>query len=376
MNKTKKPKIVIAMSGGVDSSVAAIILRKAGFEVTGVFLRLYDSPRFKEGEKRTKKIAKILKIPIRVLDLRKEFKKAVIGHFLKEYKAGRTPNPCVVCNKEIKFGLLLKKALEMGADYLATGHYALARVVPKREIKNFTPLDMKLSNRVEIKNYELLRGRDKNKDQSYFLWKLNQNQLKRILFPVGGYTKTQVKKLAKKFKLPVFEALESQEICFIQAETKDFLKKHIKQKPGRIVDSSGKIIGQHRGLAFYTIGQRKEIGLPGGPFWVFAKDLERNILIVTRKEKDLYKKELICQDVSWVSGKEPKLPLKIKAKIRYRSTPTPAVIKKCKPKAKVCSLMFDRPQRAITLGQSVVFYQGNQILGGGIIKEVVFDWNK
>jgi len=359
----KELKIIVAMSGGVDSSVAAALLKKQGCDVAGVFMRLYDSPRFREGEKRAKKVAGILKIPIRVLDLRKEFKKVVIDHFLEEYKRGRTPNPCVVCNKEIKFGLLLKKALEMGADYLATGHYAR-----KREIKNHPA-----ESGTKIKNYELLRGRDKNKDQSYFLWRLNQNQLKHILFPVGDYTKTQVRKLAKKFKLPVFEAPESQEICFISDSIGNFLAQHIKPKPGRIVDSSGKIIGQHRGLAFYTIGQRKGIGISGGPHYVLKKDLRRNVLIVIKSKKDLNKKELTAEKVNWVLGRVPKLPLKIKAKIRYRSTPAPAVIKKCKPKAKVCSLTFDRLQRAITPGQSVVFYQGNQILGGGIIKEVVFD---
>ena len=308
------------MSGGVDSSVAAALLKRAGFNVEGIFLKLYDSPRFKDGEKRAKKIAKILGIPLRILDSRKEFKKTVIGYFLREYKRGRTPNPCVICNKKIKFNF---------RGWLATGHYV---------------------RKVDSK---LLRAKDKEKDQSYFLWMLNQKQLKRILFPVGNYTKAEVKKLARKFRLPVFAAPESQEICFTPPR--------IKQKRGRIVDTGGKILGQHQGLAFYTIGQRKGIGLSGGPYWVLDKDFKRDFLIVTKNEKDLYKKELICENVNWLSGKEPKLPLKVKAKIRYRHKPASAKIYKNH------KVIFNQPQRAITPGQSVVFYRGQELLGGGII---------
>lgn len=339
-------KIIVAMSGGVDSSVAAALLKRAGFEVIGVFMKLVDVPRFREGKKVAREVAKNLKIPFLVLDLRKEFKKRIINEFLKEYRTGRTPNPCVICNREIKFNFLFKKARKLNANYVATGHYA------------------------QLKQGKLLRGKDKEKDQSYFLWQLNQKQLKHILFPVGDHTKAQVRKLAKKFKLPVFTVPESMEICFIQTPSlrsvNDFLARHIKQKSGKIVDTKGKIIGQHQGLAFYTIGQRKGIRLSGGPYWVLDKNIKKNLLIVTRNENDLFKKELIAKKVNWISGKKPKLPLKIKAKIRYRHTAASTIITKTLS-PKTYHLKFNRPQRAITPGQSVVFYKGQEVLGGGII---------
>jgi tRNA-specific 2-thiouridylase len=297
-------KVIVAMSGGVDSSVSAALLKRAGFDVEGVFLRLFHSAKFTEAAKRAKKVAQILKIPFRILDLQKQFKKKIINCFLKESEAGLTPNPCVVCNKEIKFGFLLK----LGADLVATGHYA------------------------RLKNGRLFRAKDKNKDQSYFLWKLGQRQLRRVLFPLGNYTKDEVRKLAKKFKLPIFGAAESQDICF--------------KIPSR--------------LTFYTIGQRKGIGLSNGPFWVFGRDAKKN-LILTKNEKDLYKKELFFKKANWLAGKSPKFPLKVKAKIRYRSKLASAVVYKNN------RVVFSRPQRAITPGQSIVFYKNQELLGGGII---------
>ena len=361
----RKKRVVCAMSGGLDSSVAAALLKRAGpapeqarygvnFDVIGVFMRLYDLPNFKEGEKKARKVASVLKIPFLSFDLREEFKKKIIDYFLKEYKKGLTPNPCVVCNKEIKFGLLLEKAKNLGADFLATGHYA--RKQPTTY--NLQPT-----------TYKLLSAKDKEKDQSYFLWQLNQKQLKHILFPVGNYTKKQVRELAKKFKLPVSNIKESQEICFIKnTNINEFLKSRIKTNKGKIITTKGKVIGEHQGLYFYTIGQRKGIKLPGGPFYVLDKDLKKNLLIVTKNEKDLYKKELICQNINWLSGKEPKLPLKVKAKIRYRHQPATATISRLKHK--VYSLRFARSQRAITPGQSVVFYKNNEVLGGGIIEKI------
>jgi len=372
-------KVVVAMSGGLDSSVAAALLKKAGFEVIGVFMKLADLPKFRESEKRAKKIAKILKIPFLVSDLRKEFKKRIVDYFLEGHKKGITPNPCVVCNKEIKFGLLLEKALALDADFIATGHYARKQ---------------KIENRKQKIEYKLLKAKDKNKDQSYFLWMLNQKQLKRILFPIGDYTRKEVENLARKFKLPVLKAKKSVEICFIKttlgeedksssspfakARVNDFLSKYLKSKPGQIVDVRGKVLGKHRGLHFYTIGQRKGIGLPGGPYYVLNKDLKKNLLIVTKNEKDLYKKELIAKNVNWISGKVPEFPLKIKAKIRYRHQSALAVITKTL-NPKTYTLKFEKSQRAITPGQSVVFYlprsspkamvwgKGEELLGGGII---------
>jgi tRNA-specific 2-thiouridylase len=391
-------KVLVLMSGGIDSSVAAALLKKEGFEVIGAFMRLANLPRFDEAKERAKKVAKILKIPFYVFNLEKEFKKKIIDYFLKEYKAGNTPNPCVLCNKEIKFGLLLEKALKLDADFVATGHYV-------RKIQN-SKIKMQNEN-LKCKIFKLLRAKDKSKDQSYFLWMLNQEQLKRILFPIGSYTKEEVRNFAKKFKLPVLKAKKSVEICFIEKTVNEFLKKYLKKKSGLIVEKiSGKnqkkhsnilqnvrildgyrILGKHEGLWFYTIGQRKGIGLSGGPFWVLEKNLEKNLLIVTRNEKDLLKGELFCKNVNWISGREPrplgearpfgaaKLPLKVKAKIRYRQEladatvyPTFAHLRKCANiKNKIYKVIFKKPQRAITPGQSVVFYKGEEVLGGGII---------
>ena len=371
-------KVVVAMSGGVDSSVAAALLKGAGFDVMGIFMKFWAEPKKSESagfnrccsleaERRARKVAKILKIPFYVFNFEKEFKKKIVDYFLAEYKKGQTPNPCVTCNKEIKFGLLLEKALRLDADFVATGHYArLWQENPKS--KNQNP------------KIRLLNANDKEKDQSYFLWQLNQKQLKHILFPAGDYTKSEVRNLAKKFKLPVLKARKSVEICFIQTTINDFLARHLKQEPGKINYSSPdveqQIIGQHRGLWFYTIGQRKGIGLAGGPYYVLDKDLKKNLLIVTKKEKDLYKKELQVRNVNWISGNVPKLPLIVKAKIRYRHKAATAIISR-RLKSKVYSLKFKVAQRAITPGQSVVFYspaevstkagKGQELLAGGII---------
>ena len=359
-NSRKNEKVVIAMSGGIDSSVAAALLKRAGFNVISVFMKFWSEPEKNglvgasnrccspEAEIRARKVAKILKIPFYVFNFSKEFKKRIVDYFLEGYKKGITPNPCVVCNKEIKFGILLEKILKLDANFLATGHYVRKVQDPKSKIQ------------------KLLRAKDKNKDQSYFLWMLNQNQLKRILFPIGNYTRKEVENLAKKFKLPVLRARKSVEICFVETTINDFLKKYLKEKPGKIVDKKGKILGEHKGLWFYTIGQRKGIKLSGGPYWVLDKDLKKNLLIVTKNEKDLYKKELICKNVNWISGIEPTLPLKVKAKIRYRHKPALAIINRTS-KPKVYSLKFKVAQRAITPGQSVVFYKGEKVLGGGII---------
>lgn len=358
-------KVIIAMSGGIDSSVAAALLKRGGFDVVGVFMRFWMAPEkdgligawnkccSPEAESRARKVAKILRIPFYVFNFEKEFKERIVDYFLAGYKKGITPNPCVVCNKEIKFGLLLEKALKLDANYVATGHYARKIQNPKSKI------------------FKLLMAKDKNKDQSYFLWMLNQKQLKRILFPIGDYTRSEVEKLAKKFKLNfLLNIPKSIEICFIRTTINDFLKRYLKSKPGPIICSSPgdeqMVIGSHRGLWFYTIGQRKGIGLAAGPYYVLDKDLKKNILIVTKNENDLLKNELICKNVNWISGKEPKLPLKIKAKIRYRQKLASATINS-KLKAKSYKIVFEKPQRAITPGQSVVFYKGQELLGGGII---------
>jgi len=350
------------MSGGIDSSVAAALLKRAGFDLIGVFMKFWSESKENdlvknrnkrcslEAETRARKIANMLKIPFYVFNFEKEFKDKVVNYFLRESAVGLTPNPCVVCNKEIKFGLLLKKALTLNANYVATGHYVRISRTKNKKSKTL---------------YKLLRAKDKNKDQSYFLWQLSQKQLRYILFPIGEYTKTQVRFLAKKFKLPVFKTKESQEICFVQNTVEKFLKKYLKQKPGKIIDTKGKILGRHQGLFFYTIGQRKGLNLSGGPYYVLEKDSKKNVLIVTKNENDLYKKELIARAINWISGKPPKLPIKVKVKIRYRHQLSQAVIKLLNQKT--LKVFFNKPQRAITPGQSIVFYKGEELLGGGII---------
>jgi len=349
-------RVLVALSGGVDSSVAAALLRKQGFNVIGVFMRLNDFS--KESENKARKVAKILNIPFRILDLRKEFKEEVINYFIEGYKKGVTPNPCVVCNKKIKFAFLLKEASRLRVDFIVTGHYA------------------KKTYNSQLKTYNLLKGKDKNKDQSYFLWKLAQKELKNILLPLGDYTKVEVKKLAKKLKLPVFSAPESQEVCFIKDNINVFLKRYIKLKEGDIIEQpafafsklrrgGGKFLGKHKGLPLYTIGQRKGISLSGGPHYVSGFDPKKNNLIVTKNQKDLSRKELVVKDVNWISDKTPKLPMKAMVKIRYRSKSELAIIYKAlNTKYKI---LFAKPQRAITPGQSAVFYRGEELLGGGII---------
>jgi len=361
MSRTKKNiKIVMAMSGGVDSSVSAALLKKAGFNVVGVMMKFWKEGAdgknrccSVESEKLARLVAKEIGIPFYVVNAEKEFKKKVVDYFIKEYKAGNTPNPCVVCNKEIKFGLLIDKALKMGADFVATGHYAT------------------------IKQGKLFKGRDKEKDQSYFLWQLNQKQLSRVLFPVGGYTKPEVRKLAKEFNLPTAETPESQEVCFVQDTTNNFLKKYIKNPPagglGKITDKTGNILGEHHGLWFYTIGQRKALEIQQGPayakasagkpLYVVEKNFKKNILVVSKNKKDLLKKELVAENVNWILPQ--KLPLSAEVKIRYKSKLAKAKLSKSGRAVKV---IFEKPQQAITPGQSVVFYSGKELLGGGVIK--------
>ncbi|MFZ3054824.1 MAG: tRNA 2-thiouridine(34) synthase MnmA [Minisyncoccales bacterium] len=338
--KNQNKKVIVAFSGGVDSSTSTLLLRMKGFDVSAVFMRLTDSPYFKFAEERANKLAKSMDVPFSVLDLRKEFKKTIIDYFIKGYADGITPNPCVMCNKEIKFGLLLKHALEMKADYIATGHYVVTTV--KGGI------------------VRIYQSKDSRKDQSYFLWKLNQKQLSKVIFPVGKQTKDVTRSIAKENKLASASFPESQEVCFVKEVNGEYLQRYIKKKKGDIVDKKGNVLGSHEGIYFYTIGQRRGIGLAGGPYWVVSKNIKKNRLVVSADEKDLLSAEVKFKNVNWISGKSSEFPLKIKAKIRYGHKPSSGILYKNK-------VIFDKKQRAATPGQSIVFYKGKEMIGGGVI---------
>jgi tRNA-specific 2-thiouridylase len=350
MSRVKNKKVIVAMSGGVDSSVAAVLLKEQGYQVEGIFMRLGIAGD-DESEKNARAVTKKLGIKFRVVNLSREFKKKIINYFISEYEKGRTPNPCVECNKEIKFGILMDKVLKNKTDFIATGHYA------------------RLQN--DSVSYKLLKAVDKNKDQSYFLYNLNQKKLKRCLFPLGDYTKDEVRKIARKYKFEIHNQKESQEICFIQDKYYgDFLKRYLKLKTGNIVDENNNILGKHKGLPLYTIGQRRDIGIGGtGPYYVIGMNRRKNQLVVSndKNNKKLFSKKIIIKKVNWISGDIPKLPLKIKAKSRYRMDERSAIVDKIKNKY---IIKFSKPQRAIMLGQSVVFYKRNEVLGGGIIEKI------
>ena len=373
-----KKRIAVAMSGGVDSSVAAKLLRDQGHEVVGIFLHFWKEnqpPLLKGGRgdfenkccsaqalADARLVADKIGIPLYTLNFAGVFKKQVVDNFLDEYSKGQTPNPCVRCNKLVKLGYLIKQAKKLGFDYVASGHYARLR----REFPISKSQFPKKVNKKLI--YKLYKARDENKDQSYFLYTFDQKELAHLLFPLGNYTKTQVRGLAKKFKLPVAEKKESQEICFTPGKShNEFLKRHLKLKPGAIKTMSGKIIGRHQGLPLYTVGQRKHIAIGGtGPYYAAKMDYKKNILYVVNdgNDKILYKNKLIFKNVNWLTGVEPKLPFKCQAVIRYRHKPVKCAVIKV---GKNYQVKFAKAQRAITPGQSVVFYSGQEILGGGII---------
>lgn len=359
-------KVAVAMSGGVDSSVsAALAVDKYGTDnVFGLTMKLFCYSEGQEARGSRLDAAKSccsldaindaaavcmqLGIPHYVVNLEKEFETDIIHNFVTEYEQGRTPNPCVRCNSLIKFKHLLVKAQELGADLLVTGHYAQIHE------KNGT--------------YHLLKGADEAKDQSYFLYNLNQAQLAHIWFPLGELTKTETRKLAEKYALKTANKTESQDICFVTTTTQDFLSGRIKVTPGNIVDKTGKILGKHEGLPFYTIGQRK--GLGGGftePMYVTSLNLVKNELVVGREE-ELYAGEMVVTDVTWVhEASSLQLPVELDVKIRYNSEAASASLRGGKGDAAI-SVNFHKPQKAITPGQTAVFYLGDEVVGGGIIE--------
>lgn len=351
INRKKPSKVFMALSGGVDSAVGAALLQQAGYQVAGCFMRLSNDQErpqdclVSEAEDRARRLANYLDIPFFVFDLRSQFDRLIIQPFLKDYQRGLTPNPCVFCNNLIKLELFWTQAEEKGADFMATGHYVCRREKKQR--------------------WELHRGVDKQKDQSYFLWRLNQEQLSRTLFPLGRYRKHQVRRLAQKWHLPIQKVAESMEVCFVPRSIDEYLSHHLDFQPGPIIDDQGQLIGQHRGLPLYTVGQRKKIGLTGGPYYVRDKDIEKNILLVTKDKRTLETRYLFCNQLNWLDGQPPRFPITVKAKVRYRHSL--AMAKLDRQDTGRCRVDFRSPQLAVTAGQSVVFYRGSKLIGGGVI---------
>lgn len=354
------------MSGGVDSSVAAALLKSAGHDVTGVTMRLVDLPtEFCRAEglrsccgrravEDAHRVALSLKIPHYVADMRVPFEKLVIADFCREYARGRTPNPCVLCNRLIKFDLLLRKARELGADLLATGHYARIERASRRG------------------GYLLKKGLDAAKDQSYFLYAMGQEELSRTLFPLGGRTKTEVRRIAKRMGLAVADKSESQEICFVPDDDyAGFLKDRVPDafRPGPVVDLDGRVIGKHNGIAHFTIGQRRGMGVAASErLYVVSVNAASNT-VVAGPDEALRSTGLFASGVSYVSGVRPDGPFKARVKIRYRHKEAEAVVTPVG--ASGAQVAFAVPQRAVAPGQSVVFYRRGTILGGGTIESAV-----
>ena len=350
-------KVVVAMSGGVDSSVAAALLKQQGYEVISMMLRLWSEPG-KEDSNRcctpdamalARRVAARLDIPFYAVDAKDVFRKTVVEYFLDGYARGETPNPCLICNRSVRWEFLLNHALALGADFMATGHY-----VRKQEAEG---------------RLQLLRAIDKAKDQSYVLHVLNQEKLKHTLFPVGDYTKPEIRKIAESFGLPTASRHDSQDLCFLAGDDyRNFLQRNMAEmlKPGKITRPDGEVVGEHNGLANYTIGQRKGLGISSlVPLYVLGKDAAANTVIVGTQD-ELGSRELIARDVNWISGEAPNESFRAEVKIRYTAKEAEALVTPLG--GGQVKVQFDAPQRDITAGQAAVFYQGDVLLGGGLIQ--------
>ncbi len=355
----KKKIAAVAMSGGVDSSVACALLIEQGYEVIGLTMSLFSFVQKENNFKNywgngaiedARCIATFLKIPHHVIDLKKQFEKIVIQNFCDEYSKGCTPNPCIRCNRHIKFDLLMRKAMKLGAEHLATGHYAKVLWDP------------------QSKHYLLKKATNKQKDQSYFLYSLSQEQLSRTLLPIGSLSKTEVKKKALKMGLPIAHRPESQEICFIPDNNySSFLHEKIPGafRPGYILDINNRIVGKHKGIINFTIGQRKGIGIAAQhPLYVLEIRSNENSIVVGTNE-DLYKNKLIASHIHIISESQITEPVSVKAKIRYKHKEAKARI--FPEESNLFRVEFEKLQRAITPGQAVVFYDGDLVIGGGTI---------
>ena len=341
-NKSK-PRVFVGLSGGVDSAVSAALLKDAGYDVTGVFIKVWQADflpcNWREERRDAMRVAIALNIPFVFMDFEDEYKKGVVDKMVAEYKAGRTPNPDVLCNKEIKFGAFWQEARKLGADFIATGHY--------------------------------LSG---EKDQSYFLWMLTADDFSHTLFPVGNLHKDEVRKLARKYRLPVSEKKDSQGICFMgDVSMEEFLSHYVPTRFGKVVNTAGKVIGRHKGLIYYTIGERRGFDISkknpaSGPFYVVAKDISTNTLVVSDREEEIKEfspVKILLKDVNWI--KEPDPP-ELTGQIRYRGEKLPL-----KLLAVGCrlSVEFDKPARGLSLGQSLVFYHNGALLGGGVMDKIL-----
>ena len=352
-----RKKVFVAISGGVDSAVSAKLLKDRGYDVTGVFMKNWSSQSYGISNKcpwqddlnDTIKICEILDIEHKTYNFEKEYREYILKNFFDEYKIGNTPNPDVLCNKYIKFDCFLEKALSQGADYIATGHYS------------------------KTQNGRLFKAKDTNKDQTYFLHRLNKEQLEKSIFPLGDFTKQEVRKMAKEFKLPVAQKKDSQGLCFIgKIHVSDFIKSTLKEKEGNIVDqNSKKIVGQHNGIWFYTIGQRQGIRIGGmkEPYFVSGKDVKKNVLYVVqgRNNPALYKNKLIVNDLHLIDPNYKFTKEEFTATIRYRSPDTPV---KISFKDKKTIVEFKKPQWAPALGQSLVIFDKDECIGGGFISKI------
>ncbi|MBI4992123.1 MAG: tRNA 2-thiouridine(34) synthase MnmA [Candidatus Harrisonbacteria bacterium] len=377
MSNVKNKKVFCAMSGGVDSSVAAALLKQKGYEVIGAHMKCYNVDGCAEQDAEdARRAAEVLGIPFYVFDFEKEYKEKVVKYMIDGYRSGITPNPDVMCNKEIKFGLFLKKALEMGADYVATGHYV--RLGVRGQGSGFSKTRKKSLYPIP---YTLYAARDAQKDQSYFLWTLTQDQLRHCLFPIGDYAKPEVRKLAKKFGLPNAEKKDSQGICFLgQVTLKDFLGNYLPQKRGLVLNTAGKVVGEHSGAHFYTIGQRHlgiknyESGIKGQnerrASYVAEKDIKTNTLLVAEGDDNpaLFCKEVILKGVNLINPiiHNSKFMTQVLARVRYRQPLAKA--KLILRSSQDLRLVFNKSQKFVASGQSAVFYDDEgRMLGGGVI---------
>ena len=388
-DKAQGKGVFVGLSGGVDSAVSALLLKLAGYDVTGVFIKVWQ-PDFlpctwREERRDAMRVALTLNIPFLFFDFEEEYKKGVVEKMIEEYKKGRTPNPDVLCNREIKFGAFWKKAKELGADYIATGHYARVTPqhlssekssdIPAEHGQTFLQKDVAL---LPTTYYLLQTGLDSEKDQSYFLWTLTQEDLVHTLFPIGHLKKSEVRKLARKFNLPVAEKKDSQGICFVgEVSLEEFLSRFVETRLGKVLNTKGEVIGQHKGALFYTLGERRGFDIEkkkpnDGAFYVVTKDMKKNTITVSNKKEEIEKlspKKTVLKNINWIRELDgPNL----EARIRYREKKMPIILSLGSPTSKSKLVVeFKTPQRGLSLGQSIVFYDGEECLGGAVMDDII-----